>query len=69
MPRSRFAASNPTPSGHQQGTMGGPAPAAGARPGSRQVYLGDEMYLWLLVFLEVGTMCVLRNKFRRHHGG
>ena len=49
--------------------MGGPAPAAGARPGSRQVAIGDEMYLWLLVFLEIGTMCFFRNKFRRHHGG
>jgi len=49
--------------------MGGPAPAAGARPGSRNVLLGDEMYLWVLVLLEVGTMAFFRNKFRRHHGG
>lgn len=48
--------------------MGGPAPA-GARPGARNVALGDEVYLWFLIFLEVGTMCFLRNKFRRHHGG
>jgi hypothetical protein len=69
VPRGRFATSNPAPSGRMQGTMGGPSAAAGARPGARSVYLGDEVYLWLLVFLEVGTMCFLRNKFRRHHGG
>lgn len=66
--RSRFAQSNPTPSGINQGTMGGPS-AAGARPGSRAVILGDEVYLWILVFAEVGAMCFFRNKFRRHHGG
>jgi len=48
--------------------MGGPS-AAGARPGSRAVILGDEVYLWILVFAEVGAMCFFRNKFRRHHGG
>jgi hypothetical protein len=70
MPRTRFAAaSNPTPSGVRQGTMGGPAPAAGARPGMRPVLLGDEVYLWALLLLEVGTMAFMRKKFRRHHGG
>lgn len=69
MARARFASSNPSPSGYAQGTPGGQSQAAGARPGSRQMYLGDEVYLWFLVFLEVGTMCFLRNKFRRHHGG
>ena len=69
MARARFASSNPTPSGIRQGTMGGPAPAAGARPGARSLMLGDEVYLWALVFMEVGVMCFLRNKFRRHHGG
>lgn len=49
--------------------MGGPAPAAGARPGSRSLMLGDEVYLWFLVFAEVGVMCFMRKKFRRHHGG
>lgn len=68
MARSRFAQSNPTPSGMAQGTMGGPAPA-GARPGSRSVALGDEVYLWFLILLEVGTMAYLRKHFRRHHGG
>ena len=66
--RARFAQSNPTPSGVGQGTMGGPAPA-GARPGSRSLMLGDEVYLWFLVFAEVGAMCYLRKRFRRHHGG
>jgi len=69
MARARFAHSNPTPSGYPQGTMGGPSAAAGPRPGARSIALGDEVYLWLLVFLEVGTMCFLRQKFRRHHGG
>jgi len=67
--RARFATSNPRPSGIAQGTMGGPAPAAGARPGSRPLLLGDEMYLWALVLLEVAAMGALRRKFRRHHGG
>jgi hypothetical protein len=67
--RARFATSNPRPSGVAQGTMGGPAPAAGARPGSRPVLVGDEFYLWVLVLLEVGAMAFLRNKFRRRHGG
>jgi hypothetical protein len=31
--------------------------------------LGDEVYLWFLVFAEVGVMCFMRKKFRRHHGG
>lgn len=67
--RSRFATSNPNPSGIPQGTMGGRAPAAGGRPGTRPVLLGDELYLWALLVLEVGVMSFLRNKFRRHHGG
>ena len=68
MARARFAQSNPNPTGMPQGTMGGPAPA-GARPGARNIALGDEMYLWVLIFLEIGTMAFFRNKFRRHHGG
>jgi len=68
MPRARFATSNPNPSGIKQGTLGG-RPAAGARPGARPVLVGDEMYLWLLLALEIGTMAFMRNKFKRHHGG
>jgi len=67
--RARFATSNPNPTGMKQGTMGGPAPAAGSRPGTRSLQVGDEFYLWLLLLLEVGTMAALRKKFRRHHGG
>lgn len=59
------AASNPTPSGISQGTPGG----ATSKPGRSIVTLGDEHYLWLLVFLEVGVIAFLRNHFRRYHGG
>jgi len=54
-----------------QGTLGGPAkrPAAGPRPGRRQWMVGDEMYLWVLVIIEVALMGALRRRFRRHHGG
>jgi hypothetical protein len=31
--------------------------------------LGDEVYLWFLIFAEVGVMCFMRKQFRRHHGG
>lgn len=60
------AQSNTNQSGVRQGTPGG---AATSKPGSRQLMLGDEMYLWVLVFLEVGLMAFLRKNFRRHHGG
>jgi len=59
------AASNPTPSGITQGTPGG----ATSRPGRATLMLGDEMYLWGLVLLEVGAIAFLRNHFRRYHGG
>ena len=59
--------SNTHQSGASQGTPGG-LRAAGGRPGMK-IQAGDEMYLWLLVFLEVITMVFLRNQFRRHHGG
>ena len=61
--------SNTTPSGGPQGTQGGVRQAVGSRPGSRPVQLGDEMYLWILVGLEVGAIAWLRSAFRRHHGG
>ena len=61
-------ASNPTPSGVPQGTLGGVAPAAGRRPGLK-LQAGDEVYLWVLVILEVLAMALLRNHFRRFHGG
>lgn len=60
--------SNPTP-GMGGGTMGGRKSPIGGRPGSRSIQVGDEMYLWLLVIIEVATMGYLRHHFRRHHGG
>jgi hypothetical protein len=59
-------ASNTSPSGIPQGTMGG---MAMGRPGRPQFNLGDEMYLWVLVILEVFATAMLRQKFRRYHGG
>ena len=65
------AASNPTPSGHHNsGTLGGQSRMGiGARPGGKQLALGDEVYLWILVLVEVGLMGWARQQFRRHHGG
>ena len=63
------ATSNTTPSGAPQGTTGGRARSHGSRPGSMNLNLGDEMYLWVLVILEALTLGWLRNHFRRHHGG
>lgn len=60
--------SNATPSGVQQGTLGGIAPAAGGRPGMK-LMVGDEVYLWILVVIEVLLMGYLRKLSRRHHGG
>lgn len=56
------------PSGILNGTPGGRA-AGGGRPGRPQLQLGDEIYLWILVLLEVGAMGWLRHNFRRRHGG
>jgi hypothetical protein len=41
----------------------------GAKPGRRQLALGDELYLWVLVALEVLTLAWARKAFKRHHGG
>lgn len=61
------SASNPTPSrAGNSGTLGGPSTR---RPGRPQLMLGDEMYLWILVILEVLVTGILRKQFRRHHGG
>lgn len=59
--------SNTRQSGVAQGTPGG-LKAAGGRPG-KKLNAGDEMYLWLLLALELLAMVFLRNQFRRHHGG
>lgn len=61
------ATSNTRQSGVTGGTLGG-IKAAGGRPGMK-LQAGDEVYLWVLVFLEVAVMAFLRNRFRRHHGG
>jgi hypothetical protein len=51
--------------------MGGPAqPAPGSpRPGKRTMVMGDEVYLWILVGLEVAAIVAFRNGFSRYHGG
>ena len=60
------AASNPSPSGLQQGTLGGMSRRRGFGGG---MAMGDELYLWILVFAEVAAMGMLRQQFRRYHGG
>ena len=63
----KASTSNTRQSGIPQGTPGG-SNAAGGRPGKR-IQAGDEMYLWILVVLEILAMVFLRQQFRRHHGG
>lgn len=58
--------SNPRPSGVSQGTPGG---SARRLPGMKGLQVGDEVYLWFLVFIEVALMGFLRRHFRRYHGG
>lgn len=60
--------SNPNPSGVQQGTLGGRSAAGGIRPGLK-LNVGDEIYLWILLILELMAMGYLRHHFRRYHGG
>jgi hypothetical protein len=31
--------------------------------------LGDEVYLWIVVGIEIALIGFLRNHFRRYHGG
>jgi len=62
------AYAGPSPAG-SQGTLGGVTKALGARPGRRQVALGDELYLWILVALEVSIIAWGRRAFKRYHGG
>lgn len=70
MARTRvMAGTRSAPSPGVQGTLGGPAPAVGARPGKRIGAVGDEMYLWVLVLAEVGAIAWLRASFSRYHGG
>lgn len=62
-------ATRSAPSPGVSGTLGGIPSAVGARPGRRQVQLGDEMYLWILVLLEVGFISYFRSVLSRYHGG
>lgn len=56
---------NSAPTGISNGTPGGRKGPAGIKG----LQVGDEMYLWFLVFIEVALMAFLRNHFRRYHGG
>lgn len=40
-----------------------------AMPRPSGLALGDEQYLWGLVLLEIAALLVLRQAFRRSHGG
>lgn len=52
-----------------QGTPGGTA-RPGRKPGGRQPSkLGQEVYLWILVVIEVAMIGGFRKYFRRYHGG
>lgn len=53
-----------------QGTPGGTA-RPGRRPGGRQPFnFGINIYLWILVAIEIAIMGGFRKYFgRRHHGG
>lgn len=66
MPRT---VSRSAPSAATQGTFGGAPAPTGSRPGRRQVTMDDGMYMWILVFLEVGAIAFLRSTFSRYHGG
>lgn len=52
-----------------QGTLGGIRQAVGSKPGRTPMAFGDEVYLWILVFLEVGAIAYFRSMFSRYHGG
>lgn len=42
----------------------------GRKPGRRQSSkLGQEVYLWILVVIEVAMIGGFRKYFRRYHGG
>lgn len=51
------------------GTLGGIGAAVGSAPGRRPVKLGDEVYLWILVGIEVTLIAWGRSAFSRYHGG
>ncbi len=63
----KSATSNTRASGTTGGTLGG-VKSSGGRPGMK-LNAGDEVYLWVMVALEMLLMVFLRNNFRSHHGG
>lgn len=65
----RTTASHSVPGPGTQGTLGGVKQAVGSRPGRRNVAWGDEVYLWILVGIELGLIVHFRNMFSRYHGG
>lgn len=50
-----------------QGTPGGFRRKPGT--GQREMILGQEVYLWILVLIEVALVGGFRKYFRRFHGG
>lgn len=66
MARSPFGAGTATPNTNPSVTYS--PPTGGARPGMK-IRLGQEMYLWLLVAIELLLMVGLRMQFRNRHGG
>ena len=68
MARSPFGIGTATPNSNPSVTYKGGGMAAGPRPG-KHLAVGQEMYLWLLVFTEVALMAALRMQFRNRHGG
>lgn len=54
-----------------QGTPGGKAPKFNRKPGSSKqpLKVGQEVYLWILVIVEVAMVGGFRRYFRRVHGG
>lgn len=57
------------PAPGMQGTLGGVAAPTGSRPGRRQMVMGDEVYMWILVAAEVAFIAFFRSMFSRYHGG
>jgi hypothetical protein len=50
-----------------QGTPGGKARKPGVA--GRRMIVGQEIYLWILVLIEVALIGGFRKYFRRFHGG
>lgn len=46
-----------------------PGNTSGTPVGRRDVVLGDEVYLWLLVGVEVLAIAYFRSALSRYHGG